>query len=58
MKVPAALAENDDDGCFELLTSLGSFSKAFHGYVLLSQVFLLFCNSSIDSFHAFYFPAT
>ena len=56
MKFPATLAENDHGGCFVLLTSLGSFSKAFYNYLLLAQVCLLFFNSSIDSFHAFYFP--
>ena len=56
MKVPTSLVENDNDGCFELLTSLGLFSKAFYNYLLLAQVCLLFCNSSIYSFHVFYFP--
>ena len=56
MKVPIALVENDHGGCFELLTSLGSFSKDLLSYLLLFQVCLLLCISSIDSFHAFYFP--
>lgn len=58
MKVPAVLAKNDHGGYFELLTSLGSFSKAFYSYLLLGQVCLLFCNHSTNYFHAFYFPTT
>ena len=56
MKVPIALAKNDHGGCFELLSSLGSFYKAFYSYLLLAQVCLLFFNSRIDYYHSSYIP--